>query len=109
MQAGALKERVRIEERSTAGDHFGQPIESWLPLATVYASIEPLSGREFFAAQQANAETTSRIRIRYRDDVNVRMRVVHAGRIYNIRAVIDPGFRHDELELMCSEGLNDGG
>jgi SPP1 family predicted phage head-tail adaptor len=109
MHAGALKERVVIEERTTAQDEFGQPVETWLPWATVYASIEPLSGREFFAAQQANAEITARIRIRYQPEVNARMRIVHAGRIYNIRAVIDPGMRHEELELMCSEGVNDGG
>lgn len=71
-------------------------------------SIEPLRGRELFAAQEHFAEVTTRIRIRYRDDVTAEMRVVHGGVDYAIGAVIDPELRHRELELMCASGVTDG-
>lgn len=71
-------------------------------------SIEPLRGRELFAAQEHSSETEVRIRIRYRDDVTDRMRVVHDGKYYEIQSVIDPELRHRELELMCSQGVLHG-
>ncbi|TGE33172.1 phage head closure protein [Desulfosporosinus sp. Sb-LF] len=39
-------------------------------LSGIWASIEPLSGREYYAAQQVNAEITHRIKIRYRAQTN---------------------------------------
>lgn len=85
----------------------GASAATWSDLATVWMSIEPLRGRELFAAQEHFAEVTARIRIRYRDDVTAEMRVSHEGVIYAIGAVIDPELRHRELELMCTSGVID--
>jgi SPP1 family predicted phage head-tail adaptor len=79
----------------------------WEELAEVWAAMEPLTGREFWAQQQVQSEITVRIRVRYRSDVLAGMRVVYNEAIYMIRNVIDPLEKHEELHLMCSEGVRE--
>ncbi|EEI47852.1 MAG TPA: head-tail adaptor protein [Proteus vulgaris] len=78
-------------------------------LKDIHASVEPLRGREYFQAQQVQSETTFRIRMRWFPQVKSTMRVRFGSRIFDIVAIIDPEERHRELQLMCKEGVNDGG
>ncbi|MBE3590005.1 MAG: phage head closure protein [Firmicutes bacterium] len=104
MKAGQLRHRVTIQAQTTAQDEYGQPVQTWSDVATVHAAVEDLSGREFFAAQQVPTETiTTRITIRWRPDVSASMRVVGAGRTWDVRAVLDPDGRRRQLQLMCVE------
>jgi SPP1 family predicted phage head-tail adaptor len=89
-------------------DSFGQPNETWNDEITARAYIEPLSGRELFAAQQVNAETTTRITIRYRTGLNQAMRIVFGDIVYNIHSMLDLEMRHAWLEIMAGSGLNNG-
>jgi SPP1 family predicted phage head-tail adaptor len=110
LSAGKLNKRVRID-RSVAGsppvNEFGEPVVSWEEVDTIWSSIEPLSGREFWAQQQVQSEVTTRFRIRYRADILTGMRVVYNTAIYMIKSVIDPLEKHEELQLMCSEGVRE--
>lgn len=111
MRAGKLRHRVTIQQRSAASptNHAsGEKDASWGTYLTVWASVEPLTGRELFAAQQVNSEVNVRIRMRYREGITHRMRVSFQGRIYDIVAVIDREERHVELELLCTEGASNG-
>lgn len=108
MKAGSLNKRVviyRLVAGSPAVDSFGQPNTSWEELDTVWAAVEPLTGREFWAQQQVQSEITSRIRIRYRSDVLVGMKIEYNSRTYVIKYMIDNLEAHRELSLMCSEGV----
>lgn len=110
MDAGRLRHRVTIQSVTETRDTTtGAIATSWADVATVWAAIEPLSGREFIAAQGAQAEIVARILIRYRDDVVAKMRVVSGSRVYNIRAVLpDKESGTEHLTLMVAEGVNDG-
>lgn len=111
MQAGKLKQRVTLMRPvEGAKDKYGQPTEEFEPVATVWASVEPIRGREFFEAQQVNSEITTRIRIRYRreyaaPEVN-EWRIEYDGRTYQIDGPpIDTNMNHRQLEFMCHERL----
>ena len=111
MQAGRLRHRVTIQQLvagSPPQTETGEPNEVWADVATVWGSVDPLNGRELFAAQEHDSEVTVRIRIRYRSDVTHLMRVSFDSKLYDIRAVIDPQSIHRELQLLCTEGLNNG-
>lgn len=103
--AGRLDKRITIQSATSARDGSGQPILTWSDWAVVWAAVEPIRGREYFAAQQVSAETTHRVTIRYRSGVSPQMRVVFNGRTFRIEAVIDPQEHHERLELMCVEVL----
>ncbi len=77
--------------------------------ARVWAGIEPLSARDFIAAQAVQSEVTARIVIRYREGVTAAMRIKHAGRLYTIHGVLpDAKSGREYLTLPVSEGVNDG-
>lgn len=105
MQAGHLRHRVVIEEQSVARADDGGEVVSWESLATVWAAVEPLAGREFFSAEQFQSELSHRVRLRYRADVSFtpKMRVAWDGRTFDVESVLDVGGRRRELHLMCME------
>ncbi len=110
MRAGTLRHRIAIQRPEYAQDPVtGEMAPSWVEVAKVYASIEPLSAREFIAAAATQSKVTARIVIRYRLGVDSTMRVQHRDKIYNIEGVLadkDSGLEY--LTLPCSEGVNDG-
>jgi SPP1 family predicted phage head-tail adaptor len=76
--ASRLRERVRIEKRSTSDDGYGGQTVSWVTHATVFAQIEPVFGiqSERQVADQRQASAGYRVRIRQRSDLDASMRVV---------------------------------
>ncbi|MEK8132913.1 phage head closure protein [Paenibacillus filicis] len=84
-------------------DPAGQPLDDPVEVCTVWGGIEPLRGREFFSAQQVNAEVTTRIRLRYRDGIDRTMLVRFKGVVFEILYVINPNYENKELQLMCKE------
>lgn len=109
MRAGKLRHSITIQRQHTATDAMGSASEDWVDVASgVAASIEPLSGRELYAAQQHHSEVTVRIRMRYRDGVLPSMRVLHRGVAYPILYPINPGMKNAELQLMCATGVHEG-
>ena len=114
MRIGPLRHRIALQQLvagSPQQSASGAPDVAWSTLATVWGSVEPLSGRELVAAQQVNAEVSTWIGIRYLPGIVPTMRVVHpgdGGRVYQILAVLpDPTLR-GWIRLMCSSGLTRG-
>ena len=110
MQAGKLRHRVQLQQKEqTQNPQTGAMVDTWNTVATVWASVEPLSAREFIAAGASQSSVTTRITIRYREGVTAKMRALYRGQIYNITGVLpDPESGREYLTLPCSEGVNDG-
>lgn len=109
MNIGALRHRVLVQQFTVEQDSDGAVIEDWQDLRTVWADIQPLSGRELIASQSVQSEVTSRVIVRFKADYAPEMRLLHNNRIYNIKAVIpdaDTGNRYQTL--LCAYGLNEG-
>ena len=109
MKAGQLRHLGVIEALVTTQDeNTGAIQENWQEFARVWAHINPLSGREFVAAQAVQAGVNTRITIRHRDGVRPSMRFNYRGTLYDIRAVLpDPTLKR-HINLMCETGVNDG-
>ena len=101
MKAGDLDQRVTVERYTSTEDELGQPIQSWAPLFTCWAAVEPLVGREYLAAMAAQSEVTTRITMRYMPGVTPDLKVTHDGKQYEIESVIDTNSQGVELVLMC--------
>ena len=102
MNPGQLGQRVTVERKSGGRDAWGQPLpDTWTPLVTVWASVAPLTGREYMAAGAMQSSVTTRIRMRYRPGITPADRVMHEGRAYGIESVIDIRSQRRELVLMC--------
>ena len=110
LSAGRLRHRVRIERpRITQDPITGEMVRSWDVVSkSVPAAIEPLSAREFIAAQAVQSQVTTRIVMRKRP-IDATMRIVHRGQVYNVHGVLPDAVSGLEyVTCPCSAGVNDG-
>jgi len=106
--AALLDKRITLQQPTPTRNALGEPAIAWTDFATVWAGVQPIQGREFWAQQQVQSDVTVRVRMRFLRGVNSAMRIKYGDRVLNIISVIDPNERHAELQLMCSEGANNG-
>ena len=103
--AGArLNAKVELWFRSTTVSSLGEHSESYDVTGLRYASIEPLTGREYFSAVGVESSVSVRIRMRY-DSLSAALRTTDRlkanGMLYNIKSIIDVDNARRELMFMC--------
>ena len=103
MEPGRMRHRIRIQRLSQVRNEFGEPENSWEDAAIVWASIQPVSGREFLEGMKAQAEVTHNVTIRSNPALKASMRVLFGERVLDILHIIDTWERHHEMVLMCKE------
>jgi len=102
MQSGKLDRRIEIQSRSVTQNSYGEAIISYSTVATVWAEVLPLSGRELFAAAQKYPEAQMKIRIRYRTGINETNRIVFESTNYDIIHISEIG-RKEGLEFIVKK------
>lgn len=108
LASGKLRHRVTIQRFTKTQDpNTGLITESWADVATIWASFEPLSGRDLIAARAQHSEISARVVIRYRPAVDSAMRLIHRGRIYSIEGPPLPDAKSglEYLTLMVAAGV----
>jgi SPP1 family predicted phage head-tail adaptor len=108
MQAGTLKQSVKFQAQSATKDETGHKIDSWSDIAssTRPASIEPVSGRDYFAALGQNYSVTTKITVRYDSLTAARTpgnRIVdtRTSEVYEINSVINTASDRRHIVFMC--------
>ncbi|MBD1229127.1 phage head closure protein [Xenorhabdus griffiniae] len=104
MQAGRLRHRITLQNFTQIKLPSGQRRQEWQDVATVWAEVRHISGRELLASGANLSETTVRVWLRYRADVTSAFRMVFRGQVYDIQAVI-PDPKRTQLELLCKQGV----
>lgn len=103
LHAGKFRHRVTIKEKSVTRNTYGEETVTWVEIGTYWGSVEPIRGREFVEMRQAQAEITTRIRIRYISGITPAMKAFYDSREYDIMDVIHVEERQREIQLMCRE------
>lgn len=109
MRSGTLRERVTIQSATEVQDGHGEPIKAWANLAsvpTVWANVgSRASGERFISGgERLQSEISHTVRMRYRSDVTVKMRLIwRTNRYLYIENIVDPDGRKSDLILMCRE------
>lgn len=96
MLAGKLDRRITLQRATTAPDEYGEPIETWADLATVWASRRRASARETLAGAEVSAAISDVFEIRYDSawsDLSPLDRLVFEDRTYAIETVDEIGRR----------------
>ena len=111
--AGTLGRRIKIQRPSTIKDSLGAPSRTWIDVATVWADIQPLSGREAVIASRISVELTHQITVRYQSifenpQLVAQYRVIYKSRIFNIHSALNEDEKRVLVILLASEGLDDG-
>lgn len=107
--AGRLRHKVLIQYPLTTQNPSTGAMEIvWTDVASVWASVEPASVREFIAAGAEQSEVSGKVITRKRDDVNATMRIVFRGLVYQILGVLpDPVSGLEYMTLPVGEGVRD--
>ena len=105
-----LRDRVTIQERTTEQNSYGEELFQWSTVKSVPCSIEPLNGREYFAARAENDDVKHRVRFRYEPNmIKVGYRLlderISPNRVLDIESVINPRNLNHELICMCRERI----
>ena len=101
-----MRQRVTIQAYRKSRDSYGAEVETWIDLhAGVWASIEPLIGREYMAAKQLTAEVSHKIRMRYIAGIVPTMVIVWGEREFEIVSVLNVREQNKELFIMATEDV----
>lgn len=87
MEIGELRHRITLQEPETLVSEGGVEEPSWKDVATVWAKVEHLRGREYYAAAAVQAENTVIFTIRYLTRIDTRHRIRFRDQSYNIITV----------------------
>jgi len=107
MNIGKLRHKVTIRNLvETQSTVTGEMVQTWSTGASVWASIEPLQGRELWQIQQLQARVDTRITVRYSNEttsITAKSMLAHStgDQDYFIEGIINPDERNIELQMMC--------
>lgn len=104
LSIGKMRHRIRFQicEHTTSENGYGE--ECWTDYGRpVWAEVNDLFGREFYAAAAAQMENTVKFRVRYRAEVDASMRIVFHERIYDIIAIDNMGYRGGFMIIRARE------
>ncbi|MCI9078986.1 MAG: phage head closure protein [Lachnospiraceae bacterium] len=105
MDIGRTNKRVtfcRFEEKLNPLSQTEQELKE---IKTVWASVEPLRGREYQEAQRIRPELTYKITTRYHKEVTPDMLIKFKDRYFNIISVINIREKNEMLEIVCTEKI----
>ena len=112
MGIGQRRHQLAIQEPGRTQDPTtGELVAVWTTVATVWASIEPLRGRELLQNEQVLGDIDIRIRIRWSplaDTFTLAHRAMHQGSVFNFVSIAHVRLEQREIEIMAKSGVNDG-
>ena len=103
VNASKLRHRVTFLQRVVEMDKWNQPQEMWVIFAEVWANVEPITGREYWASSQVQSEVTHRIRIRYLPGLDPSMLALFKGRVFELQPPRNVEERNQEMEILATE------
>jgi len=83
-RAGELCHRVTIQYKTTTYDEYNYETEAWSEYKKLWGKLEFLSVKDSINAKAAGSETTARLKLRKRKDIDSGMRVLYDGQTFQI-------------------------
>ena len=110
MRAGRLDRRVTNQTKTVAQDDYGQPIETWSDLLTIWAGKRDVRASEKFAAAQVAAEIDTVFTARHAPALVLlrpeQHRLLCDGRAYQVHGMTEIG-RREAVEIACAARLEE--
>lgn len=106
MKSGELRHRVALQSPTYERDDAGQTLlSSWTTEVTLWARLEPFSGREYEDDRAVTGETQHRVTIRWPlgQTLGSDWRLLFGSRIFHIDSVTNMDERNRTAVLVCRE------
>lgn len=102
--SGSFRNKITIYKEVTGEDEDGFPIDNAKEvIANVWTAIKTVRGTEYVSAAATQNENTYRFIIRYRSDVDPRMKIDFKGRIFDIESVLNDDELQKTLTIVAKE------
>lgn len=103
-----MRERITIQKSKTGNDKNGNHTLLWEDYFSCYAYVNNLSGNEYWAAAQVNAQTDLFFVVRYCSEIkemdSEHYRIIFRDQIYNISFVDNVQYQNKTVKLRASLG-----
>jgi SPP1 family predicted phage head-tail adaptor len=83
-RAGELCHRVTIQQKTTVYDDYNYETEAWTDFKKLWGKLDFLSVKDSINAKAAGSQTTARLKLRKRTDIDTTMRVLYDGQTFQI-------------------------
>ena len=110
VKIGILRHKITIQQTTQTQGDYGNTVDTWANIGTnptPWAEIIPVSGNENFIADQVWPDATHRIRIRARNDLNTKMKIIATihgnSRTYDILYIRNVEEKNIMTEMICRE------
>ncbi len=105
MNSGGLNRRLTILLPVDTQNAIGEVTDkTYTTIKTVWAQVNPIQGREYFAADKWNSIVTHRVIMRYNGTLTPKHILRRAdGKEYQIVSVVDLADAQRALEIYCYE------
>ena len=100
---GTLTDRVQLKRREMVGEAEGGHVALFVPLASLWARVRSLSGRQGISADGRMVNVSHVVVMRFRNDVSPGDRVVYRGRTLEVVSAADINGRRAYVSCLCSE------
>lgn len=87
MKIGKMRHKIEIQVYSDIENEVGESTKQWITYKKVWAEKKQLRGNNSYNDEKESLEYTYRFKIRYRNDLDESMRIVHKGTIYDIKHI----------------------
>jgi SPP1 family predicted phage head-tail adaptor len=84
-----LDRSITIQQYTDTKDAIGGHKMTWATLATVYANVDFIRGKEGEIVTKETATTKVDFRIRHRNDLNTKHRILYNSKYYDIKTILD--------------------
>jgi len=98
---GAFRHKAEFLSPPGGTTATGAPSGDRPVFKTAFVSVEPILGRELYAALTADSNVTVKIRSRYIEGVNDFMRIRVGDDVYDISSIVDIMNSHKEFLMYC--------
>jgi len=105
MDIGRTSKRITFCRYEDKENEILQIEQVLTDVKTVWASVEPLRGREYQEAQRIRPELTYKAMTRYHKEITPDMLIKFKQRLFQIISIINVRERNEMLEIMCIEKI----
>lgn len=105
MEIGKLNKRLTFKRFADVTDAMGQSKKILTELCTVWGSLYPVRGAEFYEVQKIQSKITHKCYVRYRENIDSSCYIEYKGKLFTIESIIDVDMQHKMLEIMCVEHI----
>ena len=100
---GRLNKRITFFRYTESKDEYNRTIQTIEQVKTVWGSVEPTTGKEYYDAQKVRNKQTYKIFTRYSKLFDVNMIIGYKDRKFKIESIINYREENELLQFVCTE------